>query len=1162
MLPSFLVRMARRGGYRKRFADRFGFYPKDVSGRLKQSAGEVVWIHAVSVGEVAVAGRLMKEMRSKEPSLKFVFSTTSSTGWSQALKEVGEQDELVYFPLDFPGAVRRALDAAKPRAVILTESEIWPNFIKEAAKRKIPLFIANARVSDRSAPRYKALRFLFGPVLRKFSAIYAQSDLDRLRLVDAGADNSAITVTGSFKFDSAARNINKENEIASWLGDGGPILLAASTWPGEDVAILKIYKKLLSVHPEWRLVIVPRHFEKADAVEANIREAGFNSVRRSRRNAPGTKTQLVLGFEDDNAESQKASDDELLHKAIAGESRSSVYLADTTGELMGFYGNCDIAFVGKSLKEHGSQNMIEPCLCGAATVVGPYTENFRPVMSDLLDSEAIWQADSESELETMIWKLASDPAERALLGRKGRETVLARRGAVARCAAGILSVIAKTHAVKESASPANAARSRWIKLAAVAAQTVMSAASALLIGVCAHAVIAMAGSVWQVHESVWCIVAAGTFTGMFLARKLGWIARLVGIGLAVSAIVIVYFVFAKEIVHSWIAFQESWAANGYDVFVKLCFATSAVYMAAPSVLFGMVFPRIRALKGFGVRPALAVFVLALAFLAEPFLFGVERAAPGFFMRIVYRDSGLASFGNAVEISRHASHWVLKSIVEDYGTVTILDGRPVDLDSRHYLPKRLAAAIAVAERPDAKNVAVIGCESFVYTPGFKYSGLEVSENPECSVPGRESGGFDIVFVAPAPDWLVDGDRFPASAWNDLLAAAPDALFAYHIDARLMSMSRAKTVFADFGKVFPGFHVWCLGYNDWLLTGCKSPEKSKIDCETLDSLFDGPKAKILFRAGLRSLPEIFASYSGDEKDIMPAFDGFEGSGVVASLRKAAGLTFPATERAADGDPSRTLLRPQSLALLEPQSPEWLVGSNKEIYSVLTNRIVDVRYARLGILEGFKAKESGAPVTNVMSFWEHAIAGNKNDPMLRQIAEDLDLEGRRRLKLVRMGGPDVHGAAQCYYNSLLLNPRNVAALHNFGLCLKNLGRMEDAARIFDKAVFIDPELEILHEQLAETAAAAGELHIAAMQVEILNRLHPDDPYILMRLAKLLAHPKNSKGDIKRAVIYAERAAYSKKHGDKSLAGDLADIYIQAGQVKRGLDLKRRIREGELDR
>ena len=452
LLPGFLLRMLRRGGYANRFWDRFAIYPDGLFGRgralydshapksnnrtIEQSNNSPVWIHAVSVGEVQVAGQLMREWRKAEPGVRFCFSTTSSTGWKIAEKELGvdvdgrcraDGDILIYNPLDFPNFVKSALRTVRPRAIVLTESEIWPNFIRQAKKMGIPLFLINARVSDRSAPRYKAAKWFFGDVLSCFTKIFAQSDLDKARLVAAGAPEETVAVTGSFKFDVARRNEAKEKELREWIFSVGTtenaknakILLGGSTWPGEDEVLLKIYKKILTSDLHLHLsstpllVIAPRHFEKADAVEANIRKAGFACVRRSR------------------------VEKEVLHSTTTTSDYDfpPVFLADTTGELMGLYGIADVVFVGKSLCAHGSQNMIEPCLCGKPTIVGPYTENFRPVMSDLLASDAIIQVKDAKELEEMVIDLYGKGD--AGLGARAKAAVERRLGVVAKCVAEI-----------------------------------------------------------------------------------------------------------------------------------------------------------------------------------------------------------------------------------------------------------------------------------------------------------------------------------------------------------------------------------------------------------------------------------------------------------------------------------------------------------------------------------------------------------------------------------------------------------------------------------------------------------------------------------------------------------------------------------------------------
>jgi len=418
MLPHFLLRMKRRGGYRARFSDRSGRYPAAIAEALRDGEAPI-WIHAVSVGEVYVAGQMMRALRALSPSLRFVLSTTSSTGWREAEKRVSSEDVLLFYPLDFPGCVARALETIRPRMLIFTESEIWPNMIRACSARNIPLFLVNARVSDRSAPGYRRLRFWFGPVLRMFTTIFAQSALDKQRLVEAGADEKAIEVTGSFKFDVAMRSPEQERAIAAYLagcgiGEGQVVLLGGSTWPGEDRVLIEIFKKLHPRYPVLRLVIVPRHFEKADAVQASIERAGLRCIRKRVQAGQG-------GVAADNASTPPA-----------------VILADTTGELMGFYGHADIVFVGKSLYEHGAQNMIEPCLCGVATLVGPYAENFRPVMADLLSADALLQVADAGALEREITTLLDHPEARLALGRRAIAAVERRKGVVAAVARALI----------------------------------------------------------------------------------------------------------------------------------------------------------------------------------------------------------------------------------------------------------------------------------------------------------------------------------------------------------------------------------------------------------------------------------------------------------------------------------------------------------------------------------------------------------------------------------------------------------------------------------------------------------------------------------------------------------------------------------------------------
>jgi 3-deoxy-D-manno-octulosonic-acid transferase len=414
MAPHLILKMRRRGGYRENFGNRLGRFSQ--SQRDAFGDGGAILIHAASVGEVGVAFQFIEALRRDDPSLRFVVSVTSSTGWKEAERRLSPPDALVYCPIDLPFAVARALDAIRPSAFVMVETEIWPNLLRACHARGIPMAIVNGRISDKSAPSYRRLRFLFGPALRLVRLILAQSALDAERFEAAGANPASIKVTGSFKFDVARRNEAKEaawKPLLAQLGLLPPTLLlvGASTWEGEEALLMDCYLRLRQRHPALRLALVPRHFERRPAVEAAAAARSLRAVRKSDLDAAASPDgQTAFG------------QDEIL-------------LVDTTGEMMGLYPFATIAVVGRSFRSRGGQNMIEPCLCGVPTIVGPETQNFRPVMADLLASKALIQVPDDAALEKALDALLCDAAEREALGRRASEAVLARRGAVGVCAA-------------------------------------------------------------------------------------------------------------------------------------------------------------------------------------------------------------------------------------------------------------------------------------------------------------------------------------------------------------------------------------------------------------------------------------------------------------------------------------------------------------------------------------------------------------------------------------------------------------------------------------------------------------------------------------------------------------------------------------------------------
>lgn len=408
LLPGFLVRMLRRGGYRKGFLERIA-----VISRLKREMIRKrprIWMHAVSVGEVLVALEFIAEFNRQCPGLGFVVTTTTSTGHAIAAQRIASSDVLLYFPVDFPCVMRKALSIISPQAVLLVETELWPNLIRLARKRDIPVLLVNGRVSEQSENGYRLMRPFFRAGINMLNAAFVQTDVDRARLQSLGLRNDLVKVAGSAKYDVGHPDGTAGEKVravlaAAGFGPGDAIIVAGSTWPGEEELMLEMFGRLKKLFPRLRLVLVPRHFERGNAVESTIRKHGFNFIRRSRM---GPDTRL--------ASAAKEPD---------------VLLVDTTGELVGFYSCASVIFVGKSLTQHGGQNVIEPAALGKAIAVGPNMENFPEVAEDFLAADAIAQVRDAAELEAVFNRWLDDPAAAEACGERAAGVVRARRGAIA-----------------------------------------------------------------------------------------------------------------------------------------------------------------------------------------------------------------------------------------------------------------------------------------------------------------------------------------------------------------------------------------------------------------------------------------------------------------------------------------------------------------------------------------------------------------------------------------------------------------------------------------------------------------------------------------------------------------------------------------------------------
>jgi 3-deoxy-D-manno-octulosonic-acid transferase len=414
--PILVARMLATGKYRAGLAERLGRYPP---GLARLAARRPVWVHAVSVGETVAALPLLAALRAARPDVPLVVSTVTPTGQATARARAREADAICYFPFDFTGPVRRALDAARPRAVLLMETEIWPVFLLEAARRGVPVGIANGRLSDRSFRRYRRVRPLLARCLRSLAFVGAQTVDDAARFVALGADPTRVTVTGNLKVDQAVAParpgaVTPAGLEADLALPAGPRLLAGSTHQGEEAAVLDAYARVKARVPALRLILAPRHPERLAEVARLLDDRGLAWQRRSARPGP------------------------------PGAPAPEVLLVDTIGELAALYGVADVAFVGGSLVPVGGHNLLEPAAHARAPLHGPHMHNFREITRALGEAGAALPVSDATGLAEAALSLLDDPARRAALGARALGVVEAGRGATARTLTLVDRVLAAT----------------------------------------------------------------------------------------------------------------------------------------------------------------------------------------------------------------------------------------------------------------------------------------------------------------------------------------------------------------------------------------------------------------------------------------------------------------------------------------------------------------------------------------------------------------------------------------------------------------------------------------------------------------------------------------------------------------------------------------------
>ena len=397
-LPGLIIKYRNRGGWKSTYSERFGRFSAERREELKVFQG-AIWVHAVSVGETVVAISMIRAYLKLHPERKFVISTTTTTGQELARKNCPENCTVIFAPIDFPRIVRNALDLIRPALVAIFETELWPNLIWNCRKRNIPVALVNGRISDHSSRGYYKLRCFFRPLLEKFSIMMMQSAEDEKRVTTVSPAANTM-ITGNLKFDQQLPEELGDAGYENYFGSGKLIMLGASTHSGEEALISEAFAELKKKFPELKLVLVPRHAERADDVAQTVAALGLSCHRRT---------------------------------AGTPEKEVDVLLADTTGEMLKLMNGADVVIMGKSLAGHDEgHNLIEPALLRKPIVTGHVLRNFKVLLALLRDGGGLETVAEDRELIPVLAELLASAEKRSALGEKAFELVSGSRGAAAR----------------------------------------------------------------------------------------------------------------------------------------------------------------------------------------------------------------------------------------------------------------------------------------------------------------------------------------------------------------------------------------------------------------------------------------------------------------------------------------------------------------------------------------------------------------------------------------------------------------------------------------------------------------------------------------------------------------------------------------------------------
>ncbi len=402
-LPLILLRLLYRAikapAYARRWAERFAL------GGDVRSGG--IWVHAVSVGESIAAAPMVRELLKRYPALPITVTCMTPTGSEQIRKLFGGQVGHAYLPYDLPWLQRRLLRRLQPKIGIIMETELWPNLVAEAGRARVPLVLANARLSARSARGYQRVGALVRPMFAALDWVAVQSQAEALRFIELGVGREQMQVTGSIKFDFRPdpQQVQQAQELRARWGSDRPVWIAASTHAGEDEQVLRAHRQVLDTLPDALLILVPRHPERFDSVARQVSETGFGMVRRSSGALPAADQQVLVG--------------------------------DTMGELVFLYACADLAFVGGSLVPNGGHNYLEPAALGLPVLSGPHRFNFTEISELLEGAGALQVVADEGALAVAVQQWLQDSSARQRAGQAGQAVVADNQGALERLLQGI-----------------------------------------------------------------------------------------------------------------------------------------------------------------------------------------------------------------------------------------------------------------------------------------------------------------------------------------------------------------------------------------------------------------------------------------------------------------------------------------------------------------------------------------------------------------------------------------------------------------------------------------------------------------------------------------------------------------------------------------------------